>query len=137
MHTLRLESRTAKPYILSMHTIVETPEYLRDAKTAGLTDSERQMIINYIASHSDAGDIIPGTGGARKVRFAGRGKGKSGGYRVITFYTGLTFPVFLLNIFTKGEKINLTMAERNALRAILAEVVATYRKGARRHVQGR
>ena len=68
-----------------------------------------------------------------KVRFAGRGKGKSGGYRVITFYTGPTFLVFLLNVFAKGEKINLTMAERNALRAILAEITTTYRKGARRH----
>ena len=76
-------------------------------------------------------------GGARKVRFAGRGKGKSGGYRVITFYTGPAFPVFLLNIFAKGEKINLTMAECNALRVILAEIAATYRKGVRRHDQGR
>jgi hypothetical protein len=47
------------------------------------------------------------------------------------------FPVFLLNVFAKGEKINLTMAERNVLRAVLAETAATYRKGARRHDQGR
>jgi hypothetical protein len=133
----QLEGCTAEPYTLSMHTIVETPEYLRDARTAGLTDSERQAVGSYIASHPEAGDVILGTGGARKVRFAGRGKGKSGGYRVITFYTGPAFPVFLLNIFAKGEKINLTMAECNALRVILAEIVATYRKGVRRHDQGR
>ena len=75
--------------------------------------------------------------GRVKVRFAGRGKGKSGGYRIITFYTGPEFPVFLLNVFAKGEKIDLTMAERNALKAILEEITATYRKGARRHDQGR
>jgi hypothetical protein len=62
-----------------MHTVIETPEYLRDARAAGLTDSERLVIVDYIARHPDTGDIIPGTGGARKVRFAGRGKGKSGG----------------------------------------------------------
>jgi len=120
-----------------MHTVIETPEYLRDARAGGLTDSERLTIVDYIANHPDAGDSIPGTGGARKVRFAGRGKGKSGGYRIITFYTGPEFPVFLLNVFAKGEKINLTMAERNALKAILAEIAATYRKGARRHDQSR
>ena len=120
-----------------MHTVIETPEYLRDARAASLADSERFMIVDYIATHPDAGDIIPGTGGARKVRFAGRGKGKRGGYRVITFYTGPEFPVFLLNVFAKGEKIDLTMAERNALKAILAEIAATYRKGARRHDQSR
>jgi hypothetical protein len=116
-----------------MHTVIETPEYLRDARAAGLTDSEHLAIVDHMARHPVAGDIIPGTGGARKVRFAGRGKGKSGGYRVITFYTGPEFPVFLLNVFAKGEKINLTMAERNILRAVLAETAATYRKGVRRH----
>ena len=52
---------------------------------------------------------------------------------MITFYTGPDLPVFLLNIFAKGEKINLPRAERNALHAILAEIVTTYRQGGRRH----
>jgi DNA-binding transcriptional regulator YiaG len=64
--------------------------------------------------------MIPGIGGARKIRFAGRGKGKSGGYRVVTFYTGRDLPLFLLSVFGKGEKIDLTQAERNALRKELA-----------------
>ena len=112
-----------------MHTVVETPEYLSDAKAAGLTLHEQSTIVEYMASHPDAGDPIPGTGGARKVRFAGRGKGKSGGYRVITFFTGKNLPVFLLNVFAKGEKINLTKAERNELRAILAEIASAYKGG--------
>ena len=90
---------------------------------------EQSTIVEYIAKHPDAGDPIPGTGGARKVRFAGKGKGKSGGYRVITFFTGLELPVFLLNVFAKGDKINLTKAERNELRAILAEIASTYQRG--------
>jgi hypothetical protein len=93
--------------------------------------------VNTIANNPEAGDVIPGTGGARKVRFAGRGRGKSGGFRVITFYSGPDVPVFLLNVFAKGDKINLTAAERNELRAILADIVTAYRQGARRHDQGR
>ena len=71
-----------------MQTVIETPEYLRDAKAARLADSERLHIVHVIASRPDAGDEIPATGGARKIRFAGRGQGKSGGYRVVTFYSG-------------------------------------------------
>lgn len=63
-----------------MHVVVETPTYVSDAKATGLGDSERAAIIDRIAQDPTVGVLIPGTGGARKVRFAGRGKGKSGGY---------------------------------------------------------
>jgi hypothetical protein len=86
-----------------MQTVVETEAYLRDAKAAKLSDDERKEIVNFIAANPGAGHEIPGTGGARKVRFAGKGKGKSGGYRVITFYSGEDIPVFLLNVFAKNE----------------------------------
>jgi len=120
-----------------MQTVIETPAFLSDAKAAGLSEQERLTIVQTIATDPEAGDVIPGTGGARKVRFAGRGRGKSGGFRVITFYSGPDVPVFLLNIFAKGDTINLTHAERNELRAILANIVTAYRQGARRHDQGR
>jgi hypothetical protein len=55
-----------------------------------------------------AGDEIPGTGGCRKLRVAGRGKGKSCGYRTITFYSGESMPVFLLTVFSKGERSDLS-----------------------------
>jgi len=86
-----------------MQTVVETEAYLRDAKAAKLSDDERKEIVNFTAANPGAGHEIPGTGGARKVRFAGKGKGKSGGYRVITFYSGEDIPVFLLNVFAKNE----------------------------------
>ena len=130
-----LAMATAMPYTLLMQTIIETPAYLSDAKALGLTDAERT--VDYIAQHPSAGEVMSRTGGARKVRFGGRGKGKSGGYRVITFYSGEDIPVFLLNIFAKGEKVNLTKAEQNELRAILADVVAAYRGGVRRYVESR
>ncbi len=80
---------------------------------------------------------MPFSGGARKMRWAGRGRGKKGGVRVITFYGGPPVPVFLLTVFGKGEKVNLTRAERNALRKILGELATEYRKGMRRHVGNR
>ena len=117
-----------------MHTVVETPSYRADAKAAGLTEGEREAVVEMLADHPEAGDEIGGTGGARKVRVAGRGKGKSGGYRVITFYSGEDVPVFLLAVYSKGDRANLSKAERNELKGILGDVVREYRKGAKRHV---
>ena len=111
-----------------MQTVVETEIYLRDARAAGLSDDERKRITDFIAAHPDAGHEIPGSGGARKVRFAGKGKGKSGGYRVITFYSGEDIPVFLLNVFAKNEKTDLSQKERNQLRAVLGELADAYRR---------
>ena len=111
-----------------MQTVVETESYLRDAKATGLSDDERKEIVDFIAAHPDAGNEIPGTGGARKLRFAGRGKGKSGGYRVITFYSGEDIPVFLLNVFAKNERTDLSQAERNQLQALLGELADAYRR---------
>jgi hypothetical protein len=110
-----------------MHTVVETPSFLADAKSAGLSDEERLALVDYVAAHPDAGDEISGSGGARKLRLAWRGKGKSGGYRVVTFYSGNDVPVFLLNMFSKGERANLSKSEINALRTILTRIVDTYR----------
>jgi hypothetical protein len=69
-----------------VHTVIETPAYLASARDVGLGEQERDEIVTYLARHPDAGDLMLGTGGARKLRFAGRSKGKSGGYRVVTFF---------------------------------------------------
>lgn len=73
-----------------------------------------------------AGDEMPGTGGCRKFRLAGRGKGKSGGCRTITFYSGPTIPVFPIAIFSKGERADLSQKERNQLAAMTKALVAEY-----------
>jgi hypothetical protein len=110
-----------------MQSVVETPSCLCDAKAAGLTEAERMAIVDLVASDPMAGDEIVGSGGARTIRVAGRGRGKSGGYRVITFYAGVALPVFLLNVFAKGEKSTLSRAETNALKSILGRIVDGYR----------
>jgi hypothetical protein len=115
-----------------VHVVVETAPFIAAAKAAGLSGADVSRIVEYFARRPDAGDVIQGTGGARKVRFAGRGKGKSGGYRVITFYSGADLPVFLLTVFCKGERPDLTKGERNALAQLTKVLVDRYRVGARR-----
>jgi hypothetical protein len=84
-------------------------------------------LVSYLAENPAAGDVIAGTGGCRKLRWAGHGKGKSGGYRTITFYSGAMMPVYLLTVFGKGEKANLSDAECNALRAMTKTLAAEHR----------
>lgn len=114
-----------------MHTVVETPAFLNAADRAGLTEAERAAIVTKISEDPKIGDEIQGTGGCRKARFAGRGKGKRGGYRVITFYSGEHMPAFLLTVFSKGERADLTPKERTALRGFTRDIVAGYRERAR------
>ncbi|MAX87511.1 MULTISPECIES: type II toxin-antitoxin system RelE/ParE family toxin [Thalassolituus] len=97
-----------------MQTIVELPEFQKRASNL-FTDEEKLSIINYLARHPMAGDILQGTGGIRKLRWSAQGRGKSGGARVVYFYHNGTMPLFLLTVFGKGEKANLSKAERNDL----------------------
>jgi hypothetical protein len=117
-----------------MHTVIETPIYLSSAKVAGISDSERLDIVLEIAGNPFAGDLIPASGGARKVRFASRGKGKSGGYRAITYYAAEDVPVFLLDVYGKGQKVDLSKAELNELRAVLGKLGPAWRESARRRI---
>ena len=63
-----------------------------------------------------------GTGGCRKVQFKKPGTGKSGGYRVVTYYEGGEIPLILLTVFGKNERANLDRAERNELKALVARL---------------
>jgi hypothetical protein len=108
-----LDRNTALPYSGAVHTVIETAAYLRAARGAGMSLEEQVAVVDAIAANPLAGTPI--AGGARKLRFAGRGKGKSGGYRVVTWFGGGDIPVFLLTVFGKGEKANLTKAEQNVL----------------------
>ena len=89
-----------------MQTVVELPEFIRSAKKMELSKGEREEIVDLIASRPDAGEEVAGTGGMRKVRVAKKGKGKSGGYRVITFFIGLNIPTFLITVYAKKPKGN-------------------------------
>lgn len=109
-----------------MHAVVETALFLRRAEEAGMTEGERFDLVTFIGDNPDAGNLVQGTGGVRKVRFSRRDKGKSGGYRIITFFTGADLPVFLITVFAKGSQSDLTKSERNDLAKLTATLKATY-----------
>ncbi len=117
-----------------MHTVLSTSYFEADAKGAGLSDDEVMEMVVWLSANPESGAIMTGTGGARKVRFRRRGKGKSGGYRTIHYFGGHDLPVFLLALVDKGERGNLTKAERNALALELAALADDYRAGPSRRV---
>lgn len=119
-----------------MHAVIQTPTFLADAKATGLPDDEREAMVSEISRNPLAGDLIEGTGGARKMRFAGRGKGKSGGYRTVHYFAGDDVPILLLALINKGESENLSKAERNELKRTLTGYADDYRKGVEAKMRG-
>lgn len=116
-----------------MHTVVETPGYLADAKAAGLSDEVRQAIVLAVSADPKIGELLVGTSGLRKFRFSRPGGGKRGGFRVLSFYVSEDLPVFLIGVFAKNQKANITPAERATLGRHLKAMAEKYRtRGGRR-----
>ncbi len=118
-----------------MQTVLTTPTFDRHARAAGLTDDEVAAIASHLAADPISGELMVGTGGARKLRFARPGAGKSGGYRTIHYFGGEDVPVFLLALLDKGDRANLSRAERNELAALLPQLAEAYRAGVARRVR--
>jgi len=98
------------------------------AKRCGLSDEELQEIVVEIAADPEAGALMVGTGGARKLRHGRDGQGKSGGFRTIHYFGGKDIPVFALAIYGKNERGNLSNAERNELARLLPKLADAYRQ---------
>jgi len=108
-----------------MHTVVETPSYIRAASI--FSEAERADIVAMVAADPECGELLPGTGGFRKVRVGRGGIGKQGGARVIYILRNADFPIFLITAYPKNAKDNLTKAERNALAKRADEIFSEYR----------
>jgi hypothetical protein len=106
-------------------TVVETREFQQRAATR-MSETERQAFITFIAGHPEDGAIMVGTGGIRKSRWGVGSRGKSGGVRVIYYYHNPTMPLFLLTVFAKNERDNLSRHDKNSLRQVVTEIVRTY-----------
>ncbi|HJZ96537.1 MAG TPA: type II toxin-antitoxin system RelE/ParE family toxin [Candidatus Solibacter sp.] len=106
-------------------TVVETEEFLRKAKPP-MSDDERAFLVAYLGANPEAGAIIRETGGVRKIRWALKGRGKSGGARVIYYIHNQQMPLFLLTAYSKNEKANLNKAERNAMKRMVSMLVEGY-----------
>lgn len=99
---------------MAVHTVVETPEYLKASARAGMSEEERQSVVDFISSNPEAGVLLGG--GIRKARVPGKGRGKSGGYRVVTYFMTDDEPVFLLTVISKGQQANLTEDQKKSLK---------------------
>jgi hypothetical protein len=118
-----------------MHCVMETPQFEKAAKAAGLSLDERTDIAKAISQNPLAGELMEGTGGARKVRFAAAGRGKRSGHRVITYFGGDDVPIFLLDLYAKGDRVNLSKAERNQLKSLLGGIADDYRASTKEKVR--
>lgn len=106
-------------------TILEMPAFAADADDL-LSPDELDDLRSQLAFEPQSGDIIPGTGGIRKLRIGvgKKNKGKRGGARVIYYYHHDNIPLVLLAIYAKGEKIDLTPNEKKELKKLITEYVA-------------
>lgn len=108
-------------------TVIETPTFTSKAKRL-LSDEEIAALTGLIAANPTAGDLIPGTGGVRKLRWALQGRGKRGGARVIYFFHNETNPAVLLSIYAKNEQSDISAADAATFRKIADLLVRTYKR---------
>ena len=89
-----------------MLTVIESPEFM-DCATKVWSEDEHHAFVDWIANNPDAGDVIPRTGGLRKVRWVRAGMGKQGGARVIYFVRNARGELVLVTVYTKGRVENI------------------------------
>lgn len=104
--------------LASMLTVVETLLFQKQWPHYW-TEEERGEFATYIAEFSDAGDVVPESGGIRKVRWRRAGSGKSGGVRVIYFTRTAQEEVVLLTLYAKAKTDNITGAKLKEIRRAL------------------
>ena len=107
-------------------TVVETPEFLSTTRKL-LNDEERAQLVDFLAMNPDAGDLIAGTGGVRKVRWALPGRGKRGGARVIYFYHDTGMPQFALTAYAKNERSDVSQQDRNDFKRFTSQLVELFK----------
>lgn len=89
---------------------------------ANWTLGEWTAFISFIAHHPLAGNVVPGTGGVRKIRWSMPGQGKRGGARVIYYFHDLTYPLTVLSAYAKAEKENLTASGKTVMRSVVQDI---------------
>jgi hypothetical protein len=106
-----------------LQTVVELATFLKRAK-AIMSDDERDGIVLFLAANPEAGEALGG--GLRKVRIARQGRGKSGGYRTIYVFGGVSMPLILVTVYAKNEKDNLSATELAAAVELSKQLIDAY-----------
>jgi mRNA-degrading endonuclease RelE of RelBE toxin-antitoxin system len=100
--------------------LVETAVFTRQAEAAFSPDEYRAFQLHIIL-RPDAGDIIPGSGGLRKLRWHGSGRGKRGGIRIIYYWKSMTNRLFLLYMYPKNVRATLSPVQLRELRKLVGD----------------
>lgn len=108
-------------------SVAELPEFIR-ASDRILEENERQEPIAFLSFNPRAGVLIEGTGGIRKLRWNRGSRGKSGGVRVIYYFHDVSMPLYLLTVFAKGQRANLSRAQRNTLGSPVSVLVCAWKE---------
>lgn len=111
-----------------MRTGFIEPQKFRKEIEALLDAKAIEALYDHLSLNPQSGEIMAGTGGVRKIRWAATGSGKSGGSRVIYFYHDETVPLLLISAFGKSNKVNLTGGEKAATKKLVKDYVAGYKK---------
>ena len=110
----------------SLAELVEVGRFRQEIE-ALMSEKEAFDLYTSIAKNPYQGALIKGTGGVRKLRWRGGGKGKRGGLRVIYYFHDEDMPTFLITAYGKSEKDDLSQAGKNAMKARIRELVSQYR----------
>ncbi|HEX4595488.1 MAG TPA: type II toxin-antitoxin system RelE/ParE family toxin [Bryobacteraceae bacterium] len=102
-------------------TVLQLPKFKAEAIPLIGPDGIEGVAV-YLTNHPDAGQVMPGAGGVRKLRWAAKGKGKRGGARIIYLYVMVDARIYLLRCYAKNVKTDLTEGERKAVRQIAAHL---------------
>ena len=108
-----------------MLTFIETAAFTR-LITGLVSDDEYGAFQQELASNPEKSGPMSGCGGVRKVRLAARGKGKSGGARILYLYLPNHDVIYLLYVFTKGDADNLSATGKHAIRALAQQIKDAY-----------
>lgn len=108
-------------------TVVETLEFLT-ASSKLMSEEERALLVDYLGYNPTVGDLIPGTGGVRKLRWGLKERGKRGGARVVYFQHDAGMPLFALTAYAKNERADLSQQDRNDFRQLTALLVETFKR---------
>ncbi len=108
-------------------SVIELAGYRRRAAEL-LTEEEQNAIVDLVAYEPACGDVIPGACGLLKVRVGLSGRGKRGGARIVYFFHDSDMPIFLLAVYAKNERSDLTAADKQDFANLARELVQQWRR---------